>query len=61
MAQQGVWNITKKENVKTETCSGNTKAMHEENFLGSWLREDVEAKEEEKNNMNKEAKEEESK
>ena len=33
-------------------------AMHEENFLSSWLREDVEGKEEEREKMNKEAKEE---
>ena len=37
------------------------KAMHEENFLSSWLREDVEGTEEEMEKMNKEAKEEESK
>ena len=31
-------------------------AMHEENFLSSWLRWDVEGKEEEREKMNKEAK-----
>ena len=36
-------------------------AMHEENFLGSWLREVVEGKEEEREKMNKEAREEEKK
>ena len=35
--------------------------MHEENFLGSWLRQDVEGKEEERKMVNKEIKEEESK
>ena len=33
-------------------------AMHEENFLSSWLREDVAGKEEERERLNKEAKEE---
>ena len=35
-------------------------ATHEGNFLSSWLREDVEGEEEERETMNKEAKEEES-
>ena len=34
-------------------------AMHEENFLSSWLREQVEGNQEERENMNKEVKEEE--
>ena len=33
--------------------------MHEEHFLSSWLRKDVEGKREEREKMNKEAKEEE--
>ena len=37
------------------------KAMHEENFLSSWPREDVEHTVEGRKNMNKEAREEESK
>ena len=36
------------------------KALHEENVLSSWLREDAEGTEEERKKMNKEAKEEES-
>ena len=35
-------------------------ALHEENFLSSWLREDVEGKEEERARLNEEAKQEES-
>ena len=35
--------------------------MHEENFLSSWLREDVERKEEERKRLNEEAEQEESK
>ena len=35
--------------------------LREENFLASWLREDVEGKEEERENVNKAAKEEERK
>ena len=45
MAQKELWNIAKKENVKEKgdlVCEH--QAMHEENFLGSWLREDVEGK-----------------
>ena len=69
-AQKGLWNIAKKRcwkteepcPEKTETCSVNTKpCMHEENFLSSWLREDVECEVEERERMDKEATVEESK
>ena len=36
-------------------------AMHEDNFLSSWLWEDVEGKDEERGRLNREAKREESK
>ena len=36
-------------------------AMHEENFLSSWMREDVEGKEEQRERLNEEAEREESK
>ena len=39
-----------------ETCSVKFQAMHEENFLSSWLRKDVEGEEEERERLNKEAK-----
>ena len=71
MAQKGLRNIAKKESVgrqssraqkKTETCSVNTRpCMLEENFLGSWLREDVAGQEEKRKRVNEEAKREESK
>ena len=54
MAQKGLWNLAKenilKERGELPNEEGDVvreyKAMHEENFLGSWLREDVRVKEE---------------
>ena len=55
MAQNGIWNMAKKRLLREY------QAMHEENFLNSWLREDVERKVEERERLNEEAKQEESK
>ena len=58
MAQKGLCNITKKRMLEdsgavprqdVDLLSEN-QAMHAENFLSSWLREDVEGKNEEKKN-----------
>ena len=42
---------------KTETLPREYQAMHEENFLSSWLREDTEREEEERKRLNEEAEE----
>ena len=52
MAQKGLWNITKKRMLEDRgalpkedgDCVREYKAMHEDNFVGSWLREDTEGK-----------------
>ena len=69
MAQKGLWNIARKRTLEDRgalpTEDGDLlreyQAMHEDNFLSRWLREHVEGKEEEREKLNKEAKEEESK
>ena len=69
MAQKGLWNITtKKEKEKRGALPKEDgdllrgyQAMHEENFLSSWLRENVEGEEEERERLNEEAKQEGSK
>ena len=68
MAQKRLWDIAKKRMLEDRGAlpreDGDLlreyQEMHEENFLSSWLQEDVEGKEEEREKMNKEAKEEES-
>ena len=67
MAQQGRWNITNR--IMLEDRGAKPKedgdllreyqAMHEENFLSSWLLEDVDGKVEERERLNEEAKQEE--
>ena len=52
MAQKGLWNITKKRMLEDRgalpkedgDCVREYKAMHEDNFVGCWLREDTEGK-----------------
>ena len=69
MAQKGLWNIARKRTLEDRgalpTEDGDLlreyQAMHEDNFLSRWLREHVEGKAEEREKLNKEAKEEESK
>ena len=69
MAQNGLWNITKKRMLEDRGVLpkeegdriGENKAMHEESFVSSWLREDMEGKTAEVEEMNKRAKEEEAK
>ena len=69
MAQKGLWNITKKRILEDRGAlpkeDGDLlrgfQAMHEENFLSSWLRENVEGEEEERERLNEEAKQEGSK
>ena len=69
MAQKGLWNITTMRILEDRGAlpkeDGDLlrgfQAMHEEHFLSSWLREDVEGKEEEKERLNEEAKQEGSK
>ena len=54
MARKGLWNLAKENTLKERRDlpkeEGDSvreyKAMHEENFLSSWLREDVRVKEE---------------
>ena len=54
MAQKVVWNLAKKKILRERgelpkeegDAVREYKAMHEENFLSSWLREDVKGKEE---------------
>ena len=50
MAPKVLWNIAKKRTLEEEDGDllPEYQVMHEENFLSSWLREDVEDKEEEK-------------
>ena len=69
MAQKEFWKIAKKRMLEDRGAlpreDGDMlrqyQAMHEENFLGSWLRLDAEGKVEEMERLIKEAKEEESK
>ena len=68
MAQNELWKIAKKKMVEDRGASPREdgalllehQAMHEDNFLSCWLREDVEGKEE-RESLNEEAKQEESK
>ena len=54
MAQKGLWNLAKEKNLRERgelpkeesDAVREYKAMHEENFLSSWLREDEKSKEE---------------
>ena len=67
MEHKGLWNIAEKNMLQDRGAlpreDGDLlqefQAMHEENFLSCWLRQDVEGKGEERENMYKEAKEEE--
>ena len=69
MVQKGLENIAKKRMLEDRGALPREDgdllreyhALHEGYFLSSWLREDVEGKEEERERLNKEAKEEESK
>ena len=62
MAHKGLWKHRPKETVGRQRSLAQRlreyQAMHEESFLSSWLREDVEYTKGERENMNKEAKEE---
>ena len=66
MAQKGLWNLARDKMLqdrgelpKEESdVIREYKAMHEENFQNSWLREDVEGKEEGKKKIVRKAKEE---
>ena len=68
MSRKGLWNIAKKKKRMLEDRGALPRedgdllaechAIHEANFLSSWLRGDVEGKEEERERLNKEAKEE---
>ena len=68
MAQKGSWNIAKKRMLEYRGAlpkeDGDLpreyQAMHEENFLSSWLREDMEREQEERKRLNEEAGREES-
>ena len=54
MAQKGLWNVTREEMLQDRVAlpqeegdfARKYKAMHEDNFFSSWLREDVEGIEE---------------
>ena len=69
MAQKGLWNIAKKRQLDDRRALPKEdgellreyQAMHEENFLSSRLRKDVERKEEERKRLNEEAEREEGK
>ena len=70
MAQEGLWNITQKEDVGGQGClvqrgrrlDQRVQGHVRRNFyLGSWVREDVEGKAAQMENMSEDAKEEESK
>ena len=61
MAQTSLWNIAKKRTLEDRGLIREYKAMHEENFLSSWWREDVEGKAEVMEKMSNETKEEEKK
>ena len=66
MAQKGLWNLARDKTLQDRgACKGDViteyNAMHEENFLSRWLREDVEGTEERKKKLNRETKEEEQK
>ena len=61
--KKGLWILAKKRMLEDRGClpRKDGDVLREENFLGSWLREDVEGKEKERENVNKAAKEEERK
>ena len=64
-AQKGLWNLAREEMLQDrgalpkeeEDIVREYKAMHEENFLSSWVREDVEDKKERKMEVDKESEE----
>ena len=66
MAQKGPWNLARDTMLQDRSAlpkEGSDvireyKAMHEENFLSSWLREDVEGTAERKKKVDKETREE---
>ena len=66
IALKGMWNLARDKMLEDRGLlpkeEGDIvrefKAMHEENFLSSWLREDVEGKEERKTKFNMETEEE---
>ena len=66
MAQKGLWNLAREKMLQDRGAlpkeEGDSvreyKAMHEENFVSSWLREGVEDKEERRRKVNKETREE---
>ena len=69
MAQKALWNVAREKMLEDRGAlpkadgdlSREYKAMHEEHILCSWLREHVEGTVERRKNMNKYAREEESK
>ena len=64
MAQQELWNIAKNRMLEDRGALSREdgdlpreyQAMHEENFLSRWLREDVEGKGEEREKLNRKPK-----
>ena len=69
MDQKGLWNVARKKKLQHRGARclreegdivREDKATHEENFLSSWLREDVEGIEERRKNFEEKAREEES-
>ena len=67
VAQKGLWNPARERTMLQDRGAlleeeGDVvreyKAMHADNFLSTWLREDVERKEERRSNVNKETREE---
>ena len=40
MAQKGLWNLAREKILRESDAIGEYKAMPEDNFLSSWLRED---------------------
>ena len=66
MAQKGLWNLFREKMLQDRGAlpkeDGDIvreyKAMHEENFLSIWLREDVEDEEERRRKVKKETREE---
>ena len=68
MAQKGLWNLAREKMLQERGAlhkeEGDTvreyKAMHEEHFLSSWLRECVEGTEERRKDREEKAREEES-
>ena len=58
MAQRGLWNLAREKMLQDRGALPKEEGDVVENFLSSWLREDVEGKEERLRKVNKEAREE---